>query len=66
MCRRSSSEYDLYRDARAKLGRFLFGWLRDLFRPRRPQVEATEVVPFPAEAARPADQEADHRRSLAA
>jgi hypothetical protein len=65
MCRRSPSEYDLYRRTSVKLGRSLFGWLRDLFRPRRP-VEETEVVPFPAEAAVPADQEADRRRSKAA
>lgn len=66
MCRRSSSEYDLYRRTSAGLGRSLFGWFRDLFRPRLPQVEETEVVPFPAEAAVPADQEADRRRSKAA
>ena len=66
MCRLSSSEHDLYRGTSAKPGRSLFGWLRDLFRSRRPQVEETEVVPFPAEAAVPADQEADRRRSKAA
>jgi hypothetical protein len=66
MCRLSSSEYDLYRRTSVKPGRSLFGWLRDLWRPRRPQVEEAEVVPFPAEAAVRADQEADRRGSRAA
>jgi len=66
MCRPSSSEYDLYTRTSAKLGRSLFGWLRDLFGPRRPQAEKTEVVPFPAEAAASVDGEADRRRSRAA
>jgi hypothetical protein len=66
MCRLSSSEYDLYRRTSAKPGRSLFGWLRDLWRPRRPQVEEGEVVAFPAEAAASAPQEADRRRSRAA
>lgn len=57
MCWRSSAEYDLYRRTSARPGRSLFGWLRDLFRPRRPQVEEAEVVPFPAVAAARADQE---------
>lgn len=66
MCRRSSSDYDFYRRPSAKPGRSLFGWLRDLWRPRRPQVEEAEVVPFPAEAAECADQETDRRQSRAA
>jgi hypothetical protein len=66
MCRRSSSEYDLYRRTSARPRRSLFGWLRDLWRPRQPQVEEAEVVPFPAEAAVRADQEADRRGSKAA
>ena len=66
MCWRSSSEYDLYERTNPRPGRSLFGWLRDLWRPRQPQVEAAEVVRFPAEAAARADQEADHRDSKAA
>jgi hypothetical protein len=66
MCRLSSSEYDLYRRTSAKPGRSVLEWLRDLWRPRRPQVEEAEVVPFPAEAAASADPEADRRRSRAA
>jgi hypothetical protein len=40
--------------------------LRDLFRPRRPQVEPAEVVPFSAERAAHADKEVDGDRSKAA
>ena len=50
MCRLSSSEYDLYRRTKPRSGRSLFGWLRDLWRRRRPQVPEAEVIPFPAEA----------------
>jgi hypothetical protein len=68
MCRRSSLEYDLYYGrTSAKPGRSLLAWLRDLWRPRRPQVQEAEVVPFPAEAAPPrADQEAGRRGAKAA
>jgi hypothetical protein len=66
MCRRSSSEYVLYGRRSAKPGPSLFGWLRELWRPHRPQVEEAEVVPFPADAAAPAEQEADRRGSQAA
>ena len=66
MCRLSSSEYDLYRRTNSGLGRSLFGWLRDLWRPRGPQVEETEVIPFPAEAAASDDREGDRRGSKAA
>jgi hypothetical protein len=66
MCSRSSSDYDLYGRTSARPGRSLIGWLRDLWRPRRPQVQEAEVVPFPAEAAARAGQEADRRGSKAA
>ena len=66
MCRHSHSEYDLYRRTNTKPRRSLFGWLRDLWRPHRPQVEEAEVVPFPAEAAVRADQEADRSGTKAA
>jgi hypothetical protein len=63
MCRRS--EYDLYarrssNPARtnSKPARSLVEALRDLFRPRRPQVAQAEVVPFPAEVATRTDKEA--------
>jgi hypothetical protein len=66
MCWRSSAEYDRYGRTSARPGRSLFGWLRDLWRPRRPQMEEAEVVAFPAEAAARADQDADRRNSRAA
>ena len=66
MCWRSSSEYDLFGRARARPGRSLSEWLRDLWRARRPQLEEAEVVAVPAEAAVSADQEPDRRRSKAA
>lgn len=66
MCRLSSSQYDLYKRANSELGRALFGWLRDLWRPPQPQVKEAEVVVFPAEAAARGDQEADRKRSKAA
>jgi hypothetical protein len=65
MCRRSSSDYDFYRRPSAKPGRSLFGWLRDLWRPRVPEVEEAEVLPFPAEAAR-TDRETDRGGAKAA
>jgi hypothetical protein len=71
MCRRS--EYDLYartssKPARtdSKPARSLVEVLRDLFRPRRPQVAQAEVVPFPAEVATRTDKQADREGSKAA
>ena len=58
MCRLSSSQNDLYRRTNSWLGRSLLGWLRDLWRPRQPQVEVAEVVRFSAQTAVSADQEA--------
>ena len=65
MCWRSASEYDLYartssKPARttSKPARSLVEVLRDLFRPRRPQVPDVEVVPFPAAIAPGGHQEA--------
>ena len=66
MCRLSSSQHDLYSRTNSELRRSLFGWLRDLWRPRQPQVEQAEVVPFPTEAAARADREADRRGTKAA
>jgi hypothetical protein len=40
--------------------------LRDLFRPRRPQVAQAEVVPFPAEATARTDKEVDREGTKAA
>ena len=60
--------YDL--DARAHelqaCTRSLMEVLRDLFRPRRPQVAQAEVVPFPVEVATRTDKEADRNGSKAA
>jgi hypothetical protein len=69
MCLRS--EYDLYartssKPVHSKPARSLVEVLRDLFRPRRPQVEPAEVVPFSAEKAAHADKEVDGDRSKAA
>jgi hypothetical protein len=66
MCWRSSAEYDRYGRTGARPGRSLLGWLRDLWRPPRPQREEAEVVAFPAEAAASTDQDADRRNSRAA
>ena len=66
MCWQSSSGSDPYGRTSARPGRTLLGWLRDLWRPRQPQVQEAEVVPFPAEAAARADGKADHRVSEAA
>jgi hypothetical protein len=66
MCKLSSSEYNPYRRTSVGAGRSLFGWWRNLWCPRQPQVEQPEVVPFPTEAAARADQEANRRNSRAA
>jgi hypothetical protein len=73
MCWRSASEYDLYarttsRPARtnSKPARSLVEVLRDLFRPRRPQVEQAEVVRFPAGVAVRTDKKVDREGSKAA
>jgi hypothetical protein len=73
MCWRSASEYDLYartssKPARttSKPARSLVEVLRDLFRPRRPQVEQAEVVPFRAGVAARTDKEVDREGSQAA
>jgi hypothetical protein len=66
MCWRSSAEYDLYGRTSARPGRSLFGWLRDLWRPRQPQLQEAKVVPFPAEAAARADRKAVRQVSKAA
>ena len=71
MCRRS--EYGLYartisKPARthSKPARSLVEVLRDLFRPRRPQVAQAEVIPFPVEVATRTDKGADRKGSKAA
>jgi hypothetical protein len=68
MCRRS--EYDLYArrssNTNSKPARSLVEVLRDLFRPRRPQVAQAEVVPFPAGLATRTDKEAGREGSKAA
>jgi hypothetical protein len=66
MCWQSSSEYDLDGRTSARPGRTLLGWLRDLWRPRRSQVQEAEIVSFPAEAAARADRKADRKVSKAA
>jgi hypothetical protein len=70
MCWRSASEYDLVARTSSKPVRMtskptrsLVEVLRALFRPRRPQVEQAEVVPFPAAGT---DQEVDRKGSKAA
>jgi hypothetical protein len=65
MCGRAFSEHDLHRDARTGAGRSLLGWLRGLWRPRQPQVEAAEVLPLPVPASR-AGQEAERTDAKAA
>jgi hypothetical protein len=66
MCWRSSSEYDSYRRTSARPGWSLAAWLRDLWRPRRPQAGEAEVVPFPAEPAVHAEHEPERKRARAA
>lgn len=65
MCRLSSSEYDLYRRTNSEPRRSLLAWLRELWR-RRPATPPAEVVPFPTEAAKPADPKAERGGSKAA
>jgi hypothetical protein len=50
----------------SKPARSLVEVLRDLFRPRRPQVAQAEVVPFPAELGTRTDKEAGREGSKAA
>jgi hypothetical protein len=66
MCGRAFSEYDLHRHVSAGPRRSLLGWLRDLWRPRQPQVPEAEVVPFPAAVVAREAQEADRRGARAA
>jgi hypothetical protein len=68
MCRRSEYARTTSTPARtnSKPARSLMEVLRDLFRPRRPQVAQAEVVPFPVEVAIRTDKEADRKGSKAA
>ena len=66
MCWRSSADYDRYGRTDVRPGRSLLGWLRDLWRPPRPQKEEAEVVAFPAEAAARAVRDAERGNSRAA
>ena len=66
MCRMSSSQYERYRRTNAEGGRSLLAWLRELWPGRRPQPAAAEVVPFPTEAAKRAEPEADRTGPKAA
>ena len=72
MCR-SASDYRFYARTHAKPtrtpakpGRSLVEVLRDWFRPRRPQVQEAEVVPFPAGSHAHAAQKADRKGPKAA
>lgn len=69
MCWRS--EYDLYtrtssKPANSRPARSLVEVLRDLFRPRRPQVAQADVVPLRAEVASRSDEEVEREGSRAA
>ena len=73
MCSRWASEYRDYRRGSgrpvrttSKPGRSLVEVLRDLFRPRRPQVQEAKVVPFPAGAEARAERQADREGPKAA
>jgi hypothetical protein len=67
MCRLSSSRYDdLYRRTNSGVGRSLLGWLRELWRARRPQVRDADVVVLRTGEAAPAQPRADHEDSKAA
>ena len=72
MCR-SASDYRFHARTSSKPvrtpskpGRSLVEVLRDLFRPRRPQVQEAEVVPFPAGSDAHAAQKADRKGPKAA
>jgi hypothetical protein len=69
MCWRS--EYDLHartgsKPASSKPARSLMGALRELFRPRRRQVEQPQVVPLRAGLTTRTEKEVDHQGSKAA
>jgi hypothetical protein len=66
MCWRSYSEHDRYGRTSATPRRSLLAWLRDLLRPRRPQLQDAEVIPFPTQAAATPAREAERKRSEAA
>jgi hypothetical protein len=70
MCRRSARDYDLHARTPSrpagKPARSLVEVLRDLFRPRRPQVREAEVVPFPGGAAPLSDEAVDREGPKAA
>jgi hypothetical protein len=67
MCRLSSSRYDdLYRRTNSGAGRSLLGWLRELWRARRPQVREADVVALRAREAAPARPQAGREDSKAA
>jgi hypothetical protein len=70
MCWRSAHDYDLHARTRStaapKPARSLVEVLRDLFRPRRPQVQEAEVVPFPAGAAPSGDKAVNRKGRRAA
>jgi hypothetical protein len=55
-----------YARTSSRPARSLVEVLRDLFRPRRPQVDEAEVVPFPAGVAARTDKEVDREGSKAA
>jgi hypothetical protein len=62
----SSSEYDRYRRTSAEPGGSLLAWLRELWSRRRPQRATAEVVPFPTEAAKRTEAEAERTGPKAA
>jgi hypothetical protein len=69
MCWRS--EYEFYarrssKPASSKLARSLVDVLRELFRPRRPQVEQAQVVPLRAALTIRTEEQVDHKASKAA
>ena len=69
MCWRS--EYDLYartvsKPASSKPARSLMDVLRELFRPRRPQVEQAQVVPFQSRLTTCTERKVDHEGAKAA
>ena len=73
MCRLSAHDYELHARMRSrpegpasKPARSLVEVLRDLFRPRRPQVQDAEVVPFPVGTAPSRDKTIDREGPRAA